>query len=171
LWLYPLPEFRADNFSNFVHSKVFANSVPDHPARLATDASRRASSCQKGNGVLEPYELHQRARISAWVFLPPTDASEAGAICPAVHQKHPPPIGHDFDCLNEVAMPNDYGRTVHHPAIHVNLAGQATQAVSIRFDLEPVEGTIHKGQINSHLSAAESEFLNDHSSNLGCACG
>ncbi len=124
----------------------------------------------EGQRVPVPQELHQRPRLPGGVSAPGAEPRQPGPIRWAVDDLALPPRGQEGHSALDVARADHQRRAVKHPAVQVHLPCEATRAVSVGLDLEPVENAVDKRDIDANLTSAEPQLLkNAVSSWRACA--
>jgi hypothetical protein len=118
---------------------MLADSIPHNRARFPSNTSCRVALFQKGDGVVEPQQLDERARISLRVLAPGSNGLESGYVLAWLDAENTPPTGDDLKNIGEMASAYDDRRSVENLAVQTDLTVEAAQAVSIGLDFKAVQ--------------------------------
>jgi hypothetical protein len=144
-----------------VHFDDLAHAIPYHPPRFTPDATSCIVPGEQGDRVIEPQELDERAWIDARILLSTSHCLETRGARHRFDVEDSPPSGDDFQSFGEMPLPYNKGNQIEDSAVQVCLTDQASQTVSVRLDLVPVNAAIDDGKVNAHSAAADAQLFDE----------
>jgi predicted DNA-binding protein (UPF0251 family) len=157
-----LPEARSDSLAERIKANFCREFQINIASGLGAQTRSRSQLLEKTQCFLTPEQRHDRCRIARWIAhcVPKIRKFQPAGF--HASDSDPPPIGHNTDSVEQVALSNYERYMVKDASIGFGLLRKSSECVLVAFKLETVQFTIYNSEVNPRESMLNTHFLKNN---------